>query len=278
MKTEALQSIASSPAKSDLPPGIVFTGERVVPGTTPENIFRESEMRYVFAGQFVRNRSVIDVASGTGIGTQYLMKAGARSCYGFDMNMESLLYAISAYSDRGCRFGACDAARLAVASSSVDVIVSFETIEHLPDPSVFLRECHRALRRDGFFICSTPDRNFFRWGPANPFHASEMTRVEFLGRVREFFPNCQLYCQGSVNYVRYIAEMIARERIVPILEKLGVKDFLKYLLGPRPGTICNETEFSINDGLGAPYEVKPYNRQWLSRSPYFVVVAQKAAE
>src|SRR5271163_1818129 len=105
MKSQGAHSISST-ANSDESSGIVFTGERVVPGTTPENIFRETEMRYVFAGKFVRGRSVIDIASGTGIGTHYLVRAGARSCSGFDVDITSLTYATQKYSDHACKFAA----------------------------------------------------------------------------------------------------------------------------------------------------------------------------
>jgi ubiquinone/menaquinone biosynthesis C-methylase UbiE len=271
--TTAVPTAVCIPASSELG----FTGERVVPGETPENIFRESQMRYVFAGQFVRERTVVDVASGTGIGTQYLMKAGALSCWGFDMDLTSVQYAAGNYSQSGCKFAACDATNLSLANSSADVIVSFETIEHLPGPSLFLKECHRVLRPNGYLICSTPDRDFFRWGPVNPYHSSEMTPSEFVRKVRSVFPQCVLYEQGSINYPRYIAEMIARKRIVPFLERLGVKPILKSVLKKRPGLICREREFS-GEHVHPEYEVRPYRRRWIRRSPYVLVVARKQSD
>ena len=67
-----------------------YTGERVVPGLTPEVIFREHQMRYAFAGQFVLGRIVLDVASGSGIGTDYLRRAGAAACFGLDLDPPAL--------------------------------------------------------------------------------------------------------------------------------------------------------------------------------------------
>ncbi|WKZ27351.1 MAG: class I SAM-dependent methyltransferase [Candidatus Paceibacterota bacterium] len=42
-----------------------------------------------------------------------------------------------------------------------DGIIASEVIEHLFDPKPFLRQCHSALRNDGFIILTTP--NFLTW-------------------------------------------------------------------------------------------------------------------
>jgi SAM-dependent methyltransferase len=43
---------------------------------------------------------------------------------------------------------------------SVDTILSFQTMEHLPEPTVFLEESFRVLRKGGKIILTTP----FMWG------------------------------------------------------------------------------------------------------------------
>jgi SAM-dependent methyltransferase len=45
-------------------------------------------------------------------------------------------------------------------SDSVDTIVSFQVMEHLPEPFVFLKECRRILCKNGKIILTTP----FMWG------------------------------------------------------------------------------------------------------------------
>jgi SAM-dependent methyltransferase len=132
-----------------------WDGERVVPGKTPEAVFRQTEMRYVFAGRFAKGCVVLDVASGSGIGTHHLLRAGAKCCIGLDLSPESTQYASSNYP--GCNFAVCNAADLCLADRSVDLIVSFETIEHLPDPTAFLLQCKRVLRPNGLLLCSTPN-------------------------------------------------------------------------------------------------------------------------
>jgi SAM-dependent methyltransferase len=45
-------------------------------------------------------------------------------------------------------------------SNSVNTIVSFQVMEHLPEPLVFLKECRRILCNNGKIILTTP----FMWG------------------------------------------------------------------------------------------------------------------
>lgn len=39
---------------------------------------------------------------------------------------------------------------------SLDLIMHFDVLEHVPDPALALRECHRVLRPGGWLLFSTP--------------------------------------------------------------------------------------------------------------------------
>ena len=49
-----------------------------------------------------------------------------------------------------------------LADGSVDVISAIEGIEHLENPSSFLRECRRVLKADGHVLVTTPNVDSFR--------------------------------------------------------------------------------------------------------------------
>jgi ubiquinone/menaquinone biosynthesis C-methylase UbiE len=151
----------STKSQQDAIPILPFTGERIVPGMGAEALFRQHEVRYLFAGSFVKNNRVLDVASGSGLGTDYLLRSGAQSCVGLDIDQAAIEYARARYPN--CEFTQCEATRLCLADDSVDVVVSFETIEHIKDQKAFLSECKRVLKPEGLVICSTPNRTLSRW-------------------------------------------------------------------------------------------------------------------
>ena len=71
----------------------------------------------------------------------------------------------------------------------MDVIVSFETIEHLNEQEQFLSEIKRVLRPSGLLVISSPDRDVYSGGrdTANPFHVRELTAAEFTALLSRHF-------------------------------------------------------------------------------------------
>jgi SAM-dependent methyltransferase len=89
------------------------------------------------------------------------------------------------------------AEEISLPDKSVDVVVSFETIEHVPNPGRFLDECVRVLVPGGRLIISTPDKEVYtnRLGIRNQYHCSEMTDQEFRSAVRRRFHDVHFYTQ-----------------------------------------------------------------------------------
>jgi len=252
-------------------PQLEYTAERVVPGVTPEPTFREHQMRYAFAAQFVPGRTVLDIACGSGIGTDYLRKAGARICFGLDLDLPALRYAKSRF--RLPHLAACDANRICLASQSVEVVVSFETIEHLEDPRSFLVECERLLRPGGLLVCSTPNREITRWDGTNPFHMAEMPIHDFFRQVDGIFEDCVLYGQSPVSYPLHVA----KRGIISMLQTLHLKQLVRRCSGPSVTPVCSEVEFVDDKGDGR-YAVSPVMPRWPQKPRYAIVVARKSAK
>ena len=87
-------------------------------------------------------------------------------------------------------------------STCFNVIVSFETIEHLEYPEVYLEEICRVLTPRGTLIISTPNREVTNPGgsledrPKNPFHEREFSSVEFKALLENYFNQIRYYGQG----------------------------------------------------------------------------------
>jgi len=168
------------------------TGERMVPENSDRFTFWEHVYRYAFASRFVKGKRVLDIACGEGYGAAALQKAGAAHVIGVDISESVCLHARTKY---GLDARPGTAEQIPVADESVDVIVSFETIEHVPDTAHFLDECVRILVPGGRLIISTPNKGIYGRGVKNPYHCSEMTAEEFASGLSSRFRNAHFYTQ-----------------------------------------------------------------------------------
>jgi O-antigen biosynthesis protein len=148
----------------------------------PPDVEREHVERYRYAANFVKDADVIDIACGSGYGSKSLADAGARSVRGFDIDSSAAEYANEHFSAANLSYAQGNAENLAgVPDNSADVVVSFETIEHLHHVDLYLKEMRRILRPGGQYFVSTPDRRLastlypLRGRPNNEFHIDEFT-------------------------------------------------------------------------------------------------------
>jgi ubiquinone/menaquinone biosynthesis C-methylase UbiE len=182
-----------------------ITGERLFLGHTTDRTENEHLARYHFAMELVAGKKVADIACGSGYGTQMLARAGARSVHGMDISEEAVEFARTQYNAPNVTYSVANAQELtAISDGEFDVIVSFETIEHLQDVEAYLDEMKRVLRPGGVFVVSTPDRrlaSFWYWyfgHPTNPYHAREYTERELLDLLSTRFQIKACYGQEFV--------------------------------------------------------------------------------
>ncbi|WP_213779813.1 glycosyltransferase [Caballeronia sp. dw_276] len=180
-----------------------FTGERYVP-TEQGRIRLEHYHRYAMVLDMVPGKDVLDVASGEGYGSA-LMAGVARSVCGVDIAIEAVQHATNTYAHKSnLEYFQGSATRLAFPDASFDVVVSFETIEHLSEQAEMLAEIRRVLRDDGLLIISSPNRPIYseESGEHNEFHVKELDFYEFNALLKAQFPVIQYFGQrimmGSV--------------------------------------------------------------------------------
>lgn len=167
-----------------------FSGERFLPGVIGE-IAYEHWHRYAFARRYVRGRRVLDAACGEGYGSALLAGAAA-SVIGIDIDREVVARATARYGKPSkLAFQAASITRLPLDDASIDVVVSFETIEHLSadDQRLMLAEFTRVLAPEGLLVISSPNRPEYSdaRGYANPYHLKELDRDELASLLRPTF-------------------------------------------------------------------------------------------
>lgn len=177
-------------------PESINNGERMIPAAHRQAVvYAEHMVRYVFAAPLVRGKRVLDVASGSGYGSELLMAAGAAEVTGLDYEPEAVRYGLRHHSSGAPQFVTADAGEMPLADALFDVVISFETIEHLPDPFKFLREVKRVLKPGGLFIVSTPNKGVFIEG--NQFHLHEFTYEELQSALAGVFERVEYFPQES---------------------------------------------------------------------------------
>lgn len=159
--------------------------------------------RYTWARQFVRpGDRVLDAACGLGYGSAVL--ADATLCavvVGMDGDAWAVDYARQHYGAARPRltFETRDLATLADGTAgSFDVIVSFETIEHLEDPAQFVRACRQLLTPGGRLLCSVPNAWVDEHGvDPNPYHLHVFDRARLEALCAPFLTVEHVYGQTA---------------------------------------------------------------------------------
>jgi len=151
--------------------------------------------RYRFASKRVNGKHVLDCACGTGYGVRILREFGrAVSVIGVDIEKDAIKYALKKHHVESTSYVCASGNDLALADASVNVVVSFETIEHVPDDVALVEEFYRVLQTDGTLIISTPNQ----WPLATaPYHVREYDRGSFLRVLEPRFDCRELYNQNS---------------------------------------------------------------------------------
>lgn len=171
------------------------TGERLIPeGHTQTLTYGEHLSRYLSVVAVVKGKTVLDIASGAGYGTKLISKS-AKKVYGIDYSLDAINYAKEHYSAQNIEYKQGDAQAIPLPDNSVDIIVSFETIEHLKKPTKFIEEVKRVLKKDGQFIVSTPNDDEFIEG--NEFHLHEFQFKELKKIIHDNFKYHRFYYQSS---------------------------------------------------------------------------------
>jgi hypothetical protein len=184
-------------------PALPFTGERLVPGAAGlDELYFEHIARYLVAAPLCGGARVLDLACGAGYGSYHAIRQGARQVVGIDRAEDAVRFARSRYAAPGLSYLVGDATDIPAADRAFDIVLSFETIEHVPAPERTLQEFARVLAPDGALVISTP--NPARYGPGgftgqNPFHLREWSFAEFRTAVSRHFPQLQCYGQQAVQ-------------------------------------------------------------------------------
>jgi ubiquinone/menaquinone biosynthesis C-methylase UbiE len=172
-------------------------GERIELSNTNTTLL-EHIHRYIFAANYVKDKIVLDAACGTGYGSNYLSNY-AKMVYGIDINADVIENNKEIYKKDNLIFTNGSVYQLPYDDNMFDVIVSFETIEHVDNGEKVLSEFNRVLKDNGLLIISTPNKNIsIQNNLNNPFHVHEYFEEEFKTLLSKYFSNIYISYQSNI--------------------------------------------------------------------------------
>lgn len=181
-----------------MPQKLEFTGERYVP-EVHGNIEIEHLHRYLQACEIAFGKVVLDIASGEGYGSAMLAER-ARKVIGVDISVDAVEHARKRYGKANLEYMVGSCADIPLPDASVDMVVSFETIEHHDQHDKMMQEIKRVLRPTGILLISSPDKYHYSVEPgySNPFHVKELYQQEFKQLLGRHFKNAAYFGQRII--------------------------------------------------------------------------------
>jgi SAM-dependent methyltransferase len=170
------------------------TGERLIPSQGGINA-TEHLHRYALSLELAVGKDVLDVACGEGYGSSLLAEV-AKKVTGLDIDKTAIAHASKKYRKDNLNFLVGDCVSVPLSNQSLDLVVSFETLEHISSHDEFINEIKRVLKTGGILFISTPIKGVYHHGQApNPFHKKEVDEIEFVSMLRNHFRNVKLLSQ-----------------------------------------------------------------------------------
>jgi len=267
-----------------------FTGERFTPEIRGA-IWYEHWHRYSVVLPAARGRRVLDAACGEGYGS-WLLAGSAADVIGVDVDRAAIDHAAGRYQARpNLRYVQASCTALPLVAASIDLIISFETIEHLEAQKDMLAEFRRVLAPGGVLIISSPNKAIYsdEAGSSNEFHVRELMRDELAAMLDTSFPQQAWYGQRVLAHSLLWKEGAGAAPGFELVALAG--DRVERLSAPAPPmyfvVVCGAADaalpplppFSLFDD-GAQSLYRDYQRALLAEKRLYwdEVNAQKIAE
>ena len=141
----------------------------------------------------------MDIASGEGYGSAMLARRAGK-VIGVDISVDAVKHAHKRYKKENLDYMAGSCADIPLPDASIDLIVSFETIEHHDQHEKMMQEFERVLRSNGVLLISSPDKYQYSVEPGlcNPYHVKELYQHEFKQLLGNYFKNVNYFGQRLI--------------------------------------------------------------------------------
>jgi ubiquinone/menaquinone biosynthesis C-methylase UbiE len=203
--------------------------------------------RYAIAFDYIKDKKVVDIACGEGYGS-FLMSKYAKNFTVIDIDEDTIINANSKYKNNNLSYLQGDVSEIPLQSSTIDAVISFETIEHTTKHDEIMQEIKRVLKPDGLLIMSSPDKSNYseKRGFINKYHVKELYSEEFKNLIKKYFKYdkmlFQRYFHGSMIFSEGNIEKITEFR--GDFDKIDKFDFFDNMIFNI--ALASDNEIDIN--------------------------------
>ena len=196
---------------------LTFTGERLHEGNPLFGVdLARHRAAYVYAIERAPEGRVLDLGCGSGYGTAELSEA-LPHVFGLDRVSPD-----RGARGRGVSYVRADLEAVPLLPASFDLISSFQVIEHLVDPIIYLSAMAKLLRPEGTALVTTP--NLLTSDKENPFHVHEYEPEELRKCLSRHFREVEMYGVGtSARAARYFDERLKRIALIVKIDPLRLR-------------------------------------------------------
>lgn len=175
-------------------------GERLIPNKIGGKTVIEHLHRYSWILDIIKDKKVLDIACGEGYGSN-LMSDVATEVVGVDLSSKIIVHAQEKYKRSNLKFLTGNASNIPFENETFDVVVSYETLEHLNEHDEMISEFYRVLKNDGILIISTPEKKVYsdKNNYKNKHHTKELYLDEFKSLIKNKFDFFDVYYQKFLN-------------------------------------------------------------------------------
>jgi 2-polyprenyl-3-methyl-5-hydroxy-6-metoxy-1,4-benzoquinol methylase len=133
--------------------------EQALPGRTKyikSGYYKYMLSRYLYSLRYIRNKTVLDCASGLGWGS-YLLSDYPSKLVSIDIDKKALDFSRQMWNDSKLNFSDHSVLDLKNLDTTFDVVLGYELIEHLKfeDGKLFIVQTSKVLCKDGMLILSS---------------------------------------------------------------------------------------------------------------------------
>lgn len=137
---------------------------------------------YIFAAQFVKNKTVADVGCGSGFGAKILKDAGVKKVHASDISKHAINFAKERYG-KVADFTIQGITHLRYYSDNMfDITICCEVLEHIAEYSmegVALKELKRVTKKGGLIIIGTPNNEIIEEHGFSFMHINKLFKSKF---------------------------------------------------------------------------------------------------